>query len=94
MKRLRWYMMPVDFGNLFSTKLFALESYHDTILCNKHPVYYESAANTCFSFSCNHALNFSNIAIIYMNGAMHFPIICQSGKKSTRSKTFSNYYTL
>ena len=49
MKRLRWYMMPVDFGNLFSTKLFALESYHDTILCNKHPVYYESATNTYFS---------------------------------------------
>ena len=94
MKRLRWYMMPVDFGNLFSTKLFALESYHDPILCNKHPVYYESATNTYFSFSCNHALNFSNIAIIYMNGAMHFPIICQSGKKSTGSKTFSNYYTL
>ena len=49
MKRLRWYMMPVDFGNLFSTKLFALESYHDTILCNKQPVYYESATNTYFS---------------------------------------------
>ena len=87
-------MMPVDFGNLFSTKLFALESYHDTILCNKQPVYYESATNTYFSVWCNHALNFSSIAIIYMNGAMHSPIICQSGKKSTGSKTFRNYDTL
>ena len=49
---------------------------------NKHHVCYESVTNTCFSFLCNHALNFSNIAIIYMNGAMHFPIICQSGKES------------
>ena len=49
---------------------------------NKHHVCYESDTNTCFSFLCNHALNFSNIAIIYMNGAMHFSIICQSDKKS------------
>ena len=49
---------------------------------NKHHVCYESVTNTCFSFLCNHALNFSNIAIIYMNGAMHFLIICQSGKES------------
>ena len=52
---------------------------------NKHHVCYESYTNTCFSFLCNHALNFSNIAIIYMNGAMHFPIICQSGKKKART---------
>ena len=49
---------------------------------NKHHVSNESVTNTCFSFLCNHALNFSNMAIIYMNGAMHFPVICQSGKKN------------
>ena len=74
-------MMPINFDNLFSTKLFSLESYHDTILCNKNPIYYESVTNTYFSFWCNYALNFSNVAIIYMNSAMHFPIICRSGKK-------------
>ena len=84
-------MMPIDFGNLFSSKLFSLESCHDTILCNKHLVYYESVTNTYFSFLFKHALNFSNIPIIYMNGAVHFPIICQSGKKSMNSKTYGNY---
>ena len=87
-------MMAIDFGNLFSTKLFSLESYHDGILCNKHPVYYESVTNTYFSFRFSYAINFSNITIIYMNGAMHFPIICHSSKKSTDSKTYGNYYRL
>ena len=53
---------------------------------NKHHVCYESDTSSCFSFLCNHAINFSNIAIIYMNGAMHFPIICQSGKKTQTQK--------
>ena len=53
---------------------------------NKHHVCYESDTNTCFSFLCNHALNFSNIAIICVNSAMHFPIICQSGKKTRTQK--------
>ena len=30
-------MMAIDFGNLFSTKLFSLESYHGAILCNEDP---------------------------------------------------------
>ena len=87
-------MMEIDFGNLFSTKLFSLESYHGAILCNKDPVYYESVTNTYFSFPFSYAINFSNITIIYMNGAMRFPIICHSGKKSTDSKTYGNYYRL
>ena len=41
----------------------------------------DSVTNTYLSFLCNQALNFGNIAIIYMNGTMHCPIICQSGKK-------------
>ena len=53
---------------------------------NKHHVCYESDTSSCFWFLCNHALNFGNIAIIYMNGAMHFPIICQSGKKTGTQK--------
>ena len=51
---------------------------------NKLHVCYESDTNTCFSFLCNHALNFSNIAIICVNFAMHFPI--QSGKKTRTQK--------
>ena len=78
-------MMPINFGNLFSTTLSSIESYHDTILL---------ITNTSFSFLCNHALNFSNIAIIYMYGSMHFPTICQSGKGSTDSKDYGNYYRL
>ena len=38
-----------------------------------------------FYFDVTYALIFSNVAIIYMNGAMHFPIICQSGKKKART---------